>query len=98
VFTCPVCGSKTLSTKPYEVWPAPDDLEISPPYEDFLGTPSYEVCPTCEFEFGNDDNPGTAEPLSFEQDRIEWEERARSGSVVREPEDPNVIHWGRRRK
>jgi hypothetical protein len=31
------------------------------------------VCPQCSFEFGNDDNPGTAEPVSFEQYRAEYE-------------------------
>jgi len=52
-------------------------MELTPPYEDLLGSPSYEVCPNCGFEFGNDDNPGTAAPSSFEDYRAEW---ARSGS------------------
>jgi hypothetical protein len=39
--------------------------------------PSYEVCPNCGFEFGNDDNPGTAAPSSFEQYRVEWESEGR---------------------
>jgi rubredoxin len=34
--------------------------------------PSYEVCPNCGFEFGNDDNPGTEAGVSFEQYRTEW--------------------------
>ena len=42
-----------------------------------LGRPSYEVCPRCGFEFGNDDNPGTAPPASFEQYRREWEAEGR---------------------
>jgi hypothetical protein len=46
---------------------------LKPPYEDQLGRTSYEVCPNCGFEFGNDDNPGTAAPASFEQYRAEWE-------------------------
>jgi hypothetical protein len=38
-----------------------------------VGTPSYEVCPNCGFEFGNDDNPGgTAAPASFAEYRAEW--------------------------
>jgi hypothetical protein len=40
------------------------------------------VCPRCGFEFGNDDNPGTAEPLSFESYRAEWE---RNGRPVFDP-------------
>jgi hypothetical protein len=48
-------------------------LRLEPPYEELLGPPSYEVCLNCGFEFGNDDNPGTAEPLSFEYYRAEWE-------------------------
>jgi len=47
-------------------------LVLTPPYEELLGKPSYEVCPRCGFEFGNDDNPGTAAPMSFEQYREEW--------------------------
>jgi hypothetical protein len=30
------------------------------------------VCACCGFEFGNDDNPGTAPPMTFEQYRREW--------------------------
>jgi hypothetical protein len=70
---CPVCGSAELTAPPYECWPPPSDLVLTPPYEDQLGRPSYEVCPNCGFEFGNDDNPGTAEPQSFERYRAEWE-------------------------
>jgi hypothetical protein len=77
VFECPVCLARLLTVKPYEVWPPPTGLLISPPYEEFLGRPSYEVCPRCGFEFGNDDNPGTAEPDSFESYRAEWEAEGR---------------------
>jgi hypothetical protein len=75
MYECPVCGFPGLTTKPYEQWPPPDEIELSPPYEDFLGRPSYEVCPRCGFEFGNDDNPGTGAPRSFENYRKEWESR-----------------------
>lgn len=72
-YECPVCGYPGLTVKPYATWPPPEGLEISPPYGDYLGNPSYEVCPRCGFEFGNDDDPGTAEPVSFEQYRREWQ-------------------------
>jgi hypothetical protein len=65
-----------LTVKPYEVW-QPHGVVLRPPYEDFLGRPSYEVCPRCGFEFGNDDNPGTAEPDSFESYRASWEAEGR---------------------
>ncbi len=71
-FQCPVCDAKELSAKPYELWPPPDDVTLRPPYEDQLGRPSYEVCPNCGFEFGNDDNPGTSPPTSFDEYRREW--------------------------
>lgn len=77
MFQCPVCHDTRLSYPPYEVWPPPSGLAISPPYEDLLGTASYEVCPRCGFEFGNDDNPGTAEPSSFADYRREWEAEGR---------------------
>ena len=71
-FVCPVCGAAELTAPPYERWPPEADDALQPPYEDQLGAPSYEVCPNCGFEFGNDDNPGTAPPASFESYRQEW--------------------------
>jgi hypothetical protein len=73
VYECPVCSSRELESRPYETWPPPTGVELAPPYEDVLGKPSYEVCPNCGFEFGNDDNPGTARPVSFEEYRAEWQ-------------------------
>jgi len=72
VYDCPVCGSSALTNKPYATWPPPAGVALTPPYEDALGSPSYEVCSNCGFEFGNDDNPGTASPTSFEDYRAEW--------------------------
>ena len=71
-FECPVCGYDGLTEPPYERWPPPEGAELTPPYESALGRPSYEVCPRCGFEFGNDDNPGTAAPVSFDEYRREW--------------------------
>jgi len=72
-FTCPVCGYSGLTAAPYaNLQELPVPTHAVPPYEDVLGMPSYEVCPCCEFEFGNDDNPGTAIGVSFEQYRAEW--------------------------
>jgi hypothetical protein len=72
-FACPVCGWEGLTTRPYASWDGgPLAPDLTPPYEDVLGTPSYEVCPCCGFEFGNDDNPGTADPISFERYRQQW--------------------------
>jgi hypothetical protein len=70
---CPCCGYKGLEYRPYnklESLPVPTDL--SPPYAKHFGDPSYEVCPCCGFEFGNDDEPGTAPPASFEEFLAEW--------------------------
>jgi rubredoxin len=77
MYQCPVCESPELTSKPYEQWPPPADLVLTPPYEDLLGQPSYEVCPNCGFEFGNDDNPGTAPGVSFETYRAAWESEGR---------------------
>ncbi len=33
------------------------------------------VCPCCGFEFGNDDDPGTAKGSAFEEYRDEWIKR-----------------------
>jgi hypothetical protein len=83
MFQCPVCECRGLKRQPYAIWPPPTDIRLVPPYEDQLGLPSYEVCPLCAFEFGNDDNPGTAPPQSFEAYRAEW---ASSGCPVFDPE------------
>jgi hypothetical protein len=73
MYTCPVCFYRCLNSKPYEVWPPPPGTQLEPPYEAVLGRPSYEVCPRCGFEFGNDDNPGTGTPDSFDEYRRDWE-------------------------
>lgn len=58
---------------PYATYPGPrDSKKVDPPYEDVWGKPSYEVCRGCGFEFGNDDNPGTATPTSFADYRAAW--------------------------
>jgi hypothetical protein len=76
----PVCSYVGLRAKPFELWPPPPDLDLSPPYENLLGRASYEVCPRCGFEFGNDDNLGTGFPISFDDYRREWEDIASSPS------------------
>ena len=73
---CPVCGEGSLSVPPYADYTGTVPEGAAPPYEDALGRPSYEVCPVCECEFGNDDNPGgTAQPQSFDEYRRDWEQR-----------------------
>jgi hypothetical protein len=84
-FTCPVCGYDCLTLKPYENWPPPPGVILTPPYEDLLGRSSYDVCPSCGFEFGNDDNPGTTEPSSFEPCREDWIARGRAWFSPRRP-------------
>jgi hypothetical protein len=53
------------------VSPVVDD-SIKPPYSRHFGNPSYEVCACCGFEFGNDDDPGTAPPVTFKEYLNEW--------------------------
>ena len=75
---CPVCAYPGLSSRPYADYTGNLPEDATPPYEDKLGRASYEVCPLCGFEFGNDDNPGgTAGPTSFEAYRAEWVARGR---------------------
>jgi hypothetical protein len=52
-------------------------LSFGHPYFHQLGRPSYDVCLRCGFEFGNDDEPGTAAPLSFAEYLAEWEAQDR---------------------
>jgi len=64
-YTCPCCGWGNLDQKPYKRWPDRLPVDAMPPYEDSFGAASYEVCRCCGFEFGNDDNPGTADLRRF---------------------------------
>ncbi|MDT5115805.1 MAG: hypothetical protein QOE30_1544 [Mycobacterium sp.] len=59
VIECPVCGSAELTDKPYENWLPPDELAVSPPYEDFLDAAWYDVCPeTVDWNSGMTITPG----------------------------------------
>jgi hypothetical protein len=72
-WTCPCCGYAGLEQPPYErLAQPPFDIPCGPPYATCLGDPSYDVCDCCGFEFGNDDDPGTAEPDSFGTYLAKW--------------------------
>lgn len=69
---CPVCGVTKLTMPPYADYSGEVPATPSPPYGEFRDQLSYEVCPSCGFEFGNDDNAGgDATPDSFEDYRRE---------------------------
>jgi hypothetical protein len=40
MFAYAVCNWICLKSKPYEIWPPPPDVTLSPPYEVMLGCPS----------------------------------------------------------
>lgn len=70
---CPVCGWSRLSVPPYQDWPGlPVGEGAAPPYEDTFRGASYEVCPSCGFEFGFDDHPGAGDGDSFDEYRARW--------------------------
>ena len=72
-YTCPCCGFLGLGSPPYADVAGMGLIRGLPaPYATHLGMPSYEVCPCCGFEFGNDDDPGTATPETFEQYLENW--------------------------
>lgn len=72
-FTCPCCGYPELEHPPYKMlWVPPIAINVQPPYWQPYGEPSYEVCDCCGFEFGYDDEPGTAPPKSFADFLKEW--------------------------
>jgi len=72
-FACPCCGFRGLESPPYErMGPPPWAHHGEPPYSQRYGMPSYAVCPCCGFEFGNDDEPGTAPPQTFAEYLCAW--------------------------
>ena len=72
-FSCPCCGYQGLDEPAYEhLHDLPVDVNLLPPYANHFGMPSYEVCDCCGFEFGNDDEPGTSTPLSFQKYLEDW--------------------------
>lgn len=72
-YICPVCGYDKLDTSPYEKnIQFPLDSNLTPPYSKYFGEPSYDVCSCCGFEFGNDDEPGTSDGVTFKSFLLEW--------------------------
>lgn len=73
-YICLSCGWDQLDFKPYENYPENiiDTKALVPPYSKYWGAASYGVCDCCGYEFGQDDDPGTAEPLTFAQYREQW--------------------------
>lgn len=74
IYHCPSCGYPGLDSKPYNEMPQVIDLsKVKPPYCEFWGNPSYEVCDCCGFEFGFDDDPGgTAKAETFDEYLAHW--------------------------
>lgn len=72
-FLCPCCGYPGLQGPAFaNLRDATLIRGLQPPYRMHFGIPSYEVCGCCGFEFGNDDEPGTAQPTSFEEHLTDW--------------------------
>ena len=89
-YTCPCCGYLGLSMPSYaHALRPPFSKEISPPYSQYLGEPSYQVCPCCGYEFGNDDEPGTGAPISFERYLRDW---INQGCIWHEPAK-SPLNW-----
>lgn len=72
-YLCPCCGHPELTTIAYAKSSGDGLIRgLNPPYSALFGEPSYEVCPCCGFEFGNDNAPGTAAVISFEHYLAKW--------------------------
>src|SRR5687768_15362338 len=87
---CPCCGYEGLETKAYAH--LPERVLVrggQPPYSSRFGFPSHEVCPCCGYEFGNDDEPGTGEPSSFDSYFHDWQ--ASGCEWLQENRKPH--HW-----
>ena len=72
-YVCPCCGYGGLDCPAYERLNAPMLIRgLQPPYSAHFGSPSYEVCSCCGFEFGFDDEPGATLGESFEEYLARW--------------------------
>lgn len=69
---CPCCGYGGLASPAYDRLVLPIPPAARPPYELLFGAPSYDVCACCGYEFGNDDNPGTGTPVTFQAYLAGW--------------------------
>ena len=57
-YYCPCCGYPGIEGPPYkELTHLGLVRGFSPPYRHHFGWASYDVCPCCGFEYGNDDEP-----------------------------------------
>lgn len=71
-YTCPVCGYPNLD---------------EPPRSTTSGGGSYEICPSCRFEFGvTDDDRG----FTYEQWREKW---VQEGMPWRGYDTPKPVNW-----
>lgn len=72
-YICPCCGYNKLEFRPYEIDIVfPLDTKISIPYSKHFGGPSYGICDCFGYEYGNDDEPGTSEGVTFSQYLKKW--------------------------
>jgi hypothetical protein len=91
-FVCPACGFPALSVPPYNNWPGlPLPTGAVPPYQDYFGSPSFEICPSCGYEFGFDDHPGASGSVtSFVEHRHRW---VAGGCAWWGREDQRPVDW-----
>ena len=67
-YHCPCCGYGGMDLPAYEHIGSPPWADHgSPPYALRYGSPSYDCCDCCGFEFGFDDEPGAGEGQSFSE-------------------------------
>jgi len=73
-FICPCCGFPELDLAPYERMGLPPWLDHgAPPYHKRYGSPSYDCCACCGFEFGYGDDPdASANARSFREYLADW--------------------------
>ena len=73
-YICPCCGYPELEGPAYGIVTSPPfPKDMMPPYHKHLGEASYDVCDCCGFEFGNDDEPGTANASTFDEYLKDWQ-------------------------
>lgn len=73
LYKCLVCGYPGMDAPQFASIPmSPHPIRVDPPFQDHWGFPSYDVCPCCAYEAGNDDSFSKDDPNFAKDFLVQW--------------------------